>query len=78
MSTCSFLLARVTVAVHAQNVVRDLTILLGIHLIQHDEEQVETGQQRVLQPDVLHGSLILVILQRDSKTETVTLTVVDP
>lgn len=54
---------RISVAVHAQDVVRDLTVLLWVHLIQHDEEQIKTRQQGVLQTDVLHGGLILIVLQ---------------
>lgn len=68
LSTCSLLLAGVAVAVHPQYVVRDLPVLLGVHLIQHDEEEVETRQQGVLEANVLHGGLILVVLQRDGVT----------
>lgn len=66
ISTCSLLLAGVAVAVHPQHVIRDLAVLLGIHLIQHDKQEVETGQQGVLEADVLHGGFILVVLQRQS------------
>ena len=60
--TVTILLSRCPVAVHSEDVVRDLPVLLGIHLVQHDEEKVKSGQQRVLQPDVLHGGLVLIIL----------------
>jgi len=48
--------------VHPQHVVRDLAVLLGVHLIQDDEEEVKTRQQRVLEADVLHGGFVLVVL----------------
>lgn len=62
--TCSLLLAGVAVAVHPQHVVGDLAVVLGVHLVEHDEEQVEAGQQGVLQADVLHGGLVLVVLHK--------------
>lgn len=65
--TCSLLLPRVTVTVHPQHVVRDLTVLLGIHLVQHDEEEVETWQQGILEADVIHGGFILVVLEQKKK-----------
>lgn len=64
--TCSLLLPRVPVAVHPQHVVRDLAVLLGVHLVQHDEQQVKTREQRVLQADVLHGGFVLVVLHRSN------------
>lgn len=61
--TCSFLLMGIPVAVNTQDVVGYFPVLLWVHLIQHDEEQIKTRQQRVLQANVLHGRLILIILQ---------------
>lgn len=46
----------------------DLPVLLSVHLVQHDEEQVKTGQQRVLEADVLHGCLVLVVLLKTIST----------
>ena len=33
------------------------------HLIQYNEDKVKAGQQRVLHSNVVHGSLVLVILE---------------
>ncbi len=41
-STCSLLLTGVTVAVHPQHVIGDFTVLLGVHLIQHDKQEAKT------------------------------------
>ena len=64
--TCSLLLPWVTVTVHPQHVIRNLAVLLGIHLIQHDEKQVKTWQQGVLEADIFHGGFILVVLQEQA------------
>ena len=33
------------------------------HLVQYNEDKVKAGQQRVLHSNVVHGSLVLVILE---------------
>ena len=38
----------------------------GIHyLVQDDEEQIEAGQQRVRQPNVVHWRLVLIVLKSE-------------
>jgi hypothetical protein len=54
--------SRSPVPMHPYNMIWNYAILFPIHQIQHHKQQVETGQQWILQADVLHRSLILVIL----------------
>ena len=49
--------------VHAQDVHGDLTVVQRVHVVQHDEEQVETRQQRVGQANVLGRLLLAVVLE---------------
>jgi hypothetical protein len=44
-------------------VVPDAAVDGGVHLVQHDEEQVETGEERVGQADVLGGAQVVVVLR---------------
>ena len=53
------------VPVPAQHVRRDPAVVLRVELVQHDEEQVETRQQRVGQPDVVLRATQLVVLTVD-------------
>jgi hypothetical protein len=55
-------LAGLAVLVHAQDMKRNLAVVCGMHRIQHDKQQVETGQERVGQADVFRRLLLAVIL----------------
>lgn len=61
--TLTPVLCGVLVAVHPQHVVSDAAVDGGVHLVQHDEEQVETGEERVGQADVLGGAQVVVVLR---------------
>lgn len=60
--TCSFWLPGCPVTVHTQHVLGDFLIALRIHLIQNNEEQVKSGEQGILEANILHWGFILVIL----------------
>ncbi len=53
------------VAVHAQDVLRHQAVPGVLDVVGHDEEQIETRQQRVGQGDVLVGVLVGVVLAED-------------
>ena len=38
---------------HSHNVVGNFAVLLNVHQIQDDEEQIETGQQGILEEEKL-------------------------
>jgi hypothetical protein len=54
------------VPVHPQDVLRDHPVTLLVRVVGDDEQQVETGQQRVWQCDVSVGVLVYVVLVRIS------------
>ena len=43
-----YLLARISVTVHAQNKLRNTRIMLRVHYIQNNEQEIKTRQQRIL------------------------------
>ena len=44
----TYLFTRISVAVHAENELSDACIMLRVHDIQHDKQQIESRQQRIL------------------------------
>jgi hypothetical protein len=58
------------VSMHPHNMIWNYAIMFAINQIQHHEQQVETWQQRILQTDVFHWSLILVILKQKARHVT--------
>ncbi len=46
--TVAVLLPRVPVAVHAQHVIRDLPVRVGVDAVKDDEEKVKSRQERIL------------------------------
>ena len=69
--TISVLFVSTPVSVHSEHVVGDLAVAVGLHLIQDDEQQIETGQERVLKANVLHRGLVLVILKQKGNIQHV-------
>ena len=49
-----YLLASGSVAVHADDVVGDASVLFDVDQVQHDEQQIETRQQRILEKKMDH------------------------
>lgn len=59
----TFLDARLEVSVHAQDMLRDHAVLLFVRIVGHDEQEIETGQERVGQGDVLVRVFVNVVLE---------------
>lgn len=53
------------VLVHTQNVVGDVAVFLGVQIIQDDEQQIETRQERVRQIDVFLRADVAIVLAID-------------
>ena len=50
--------------------VGDASVAFCVDRIQYDEQQIETGQQRVLESDVLHRRLVLIVLYDGNRVST--------
>ena len=61
------------VLVDAHDVVRDLPVVVHVYGVEEDEEEVESGEEGVLQADVLHwgaeGVVATVDLERKRKSK---------
>ena len=53
------------VPVHANDVVGNGAVVLGLDRVQYDEDEIETREERVLHGDVLHGRLERVVAAVD-------------
>jgi hypothetical protein len=51
------------VAVHTNDVIGNGLISGCINSVKHDKQQIKTGEQRILQSNVLHGRFELIVLQ---------------
>lgn len=51
------------VTMHSDNMIRYHHINIFIDSIQHNKQQVESREQRILQTDILHRSLVLIVLK---------------
>lgn len=60
------LLFGIAIAMHAHNEIGNDVILIAVDHVQHDEQQIETGQQRILQANIFHGRFVLIVLKLSS------------
>jgi hypothetical protein len=49
--------------VHANDVIGNGLVGGCINSVKHDKQKIETGEQRILQSNVLHGCFELVVLR---------------
>lgn len=54
---------------HPQHVLRDHSVTLLVRVVRDDEEQIESGQERVGQSDIAVGIFVNVVLRDISLTE---------
>ena len=52
------------ISMHASDVLRDLTVNFGVHLIKDDEKKIETGEQRIREADILRRGDRSIILNK--------------
>lgn len=57
--------SRLDVAMHPQDVLRDEAVSLLVDVVGHDEEEIESREERVGEGDVLVGILVDVVLSVD-------------
>ena len=57
-------------AMHAQHVVGDVVVDLGVRAVQRNEQKIETRQQRVGQADVIRWRARRVVLQSEVRVRT--------
>jgi len=55
------------VAVHAQHMVRDLAVHVRVHVVHHDEEEVEAREEGVGERNVARGRQRVVVLQEEEE-----------
>ena len=65
MRVRTFFESRLHVSVHPQDVLRDESVSLVVDVVGDDEKEVETGEERVGEGDVLVRVLVHVVLSVD-------------
>lgn len=54
--------SRLKVSVHPEHVLRDHPVALLVHVVRHDEQQIESRQQRVGEGNVAVRVLVHIVL----------------